>query len=100
MKRFCLAAAILLATGLFVGFSTAAGSSPATAAPAASSASGQIGTLYVGFTVSNFFVRAKKLYARGTKIATLTGLDGTRRIQRTPYVARVTASKGRVISAV
>src|SRR5689334_17462034 len=99
MKRFSLAAVILLATGLFVGFSTAAGGSHA-ATPAASSASGQLGTLYVGFAVNKFFVQGKRLYARGTKIVTLTGLDGTQRVQRTPYVVRVTAAKGRVISAV
>jgi hypothetical protein len=84
---------------LFVGFSTAAGSSPA-ATPAVSSASGQLGTLYVGYSVSKFFFQGKKLFARGTKIATLTGLDGTQRVQRMPFVAPVKVTKSaRALSA-
>jgi hypothetical protein len=100
MKRFCLAASTLLVAGLFAGFATAAGSSSSSAtAPAVSSASGQLGTLYVGFAVSKFFVQGKTLFARGTKIATLTGLDGTQRVQRTPFVTPVKTSKGRVLAS-
>jgi len=98
MKRICLAIATALVAALCAAVSASAANGAA-ATPVASASSGQLGTLYVGFAVSKFYVQRTKLYAKGTKIAVLTGLDGTQQVQRTPFAAPVKASKSRGLAS-
>jgi hypothetical protein len=93
MKRLCLAGSIAVAVALLAGLSAAAATGAAGVAAGSSGAAGQPGTLYVGFAVNRFFVQGKTLFASGTKIATLTTVDGAQHSERKAFVARVSTAK-------